>query len=240
MEKVRSIPTERARPGDNICLKERYSMNGGNWIVFDLDGTLNRTDLVSVEAHQQAQREFGVPVRDAEFIISMFGGIARDTFPLLAPGLSEEVYAEYGGRVAELEQELLPQCGRAFDGCAEMLSALRGKGWHTAVCSNASVRYIEAVLQAIRLRPLIDELRPLELHLTKVDTLRLLLKKVEAGRAVMVGDRKYDKEAARENGIPFIGCLYGFAPDEVRDADHAVAHPLEIVEAAERLAESRG
>lgn len=211
-------------------------MNGGNWIVFDLDGTLNRTDLVSVAAHQQAQREFGVPVRDAAFIISMFGGAARDTFPLLAPGLSDEGHRAYNERVAELERERLPEYGRFYDGTDRMLTALREKGWHTAVCSNASARYIDAVLQALRLRPLIDELRPLELHLTKIETLRLLLEKVGPVHAVMVGDRRYDWEAADGNGIPFIGCLYGFAPDEVRGAGRAVEYPIEIVEAAEQMA----
>ncbi|MFT9055700.1 MAG: HAD family hydrolase [Ethanoligenens sp.] len=210
-------------------------MSGGNWIVFDLDGTLNRTDLVSVAAHQQAQREFGVPVRDAAFIISTFGGMAWDTFPLLAPALSDEERMAYTRRVAELEREFLPEKGRHYDGCDRMLQTLHDQGWHTAVCSNATVRYINAVLCALKLRPLIDEVRPLEEHMTKAGTLRLLLEKTCAEKAIMVGDRKYDKEAARENQIPFIGCLYGFAPDEVRDADHTVESPLDIVFAAEEL-----
>lgn len=210
-------------------------MDGGIWIVFDLDGTLNQTDLVSVKAHQQAQREFGVPVRSADFIISTFGERARDSFPLLAPGLSRREHEAYGHRVGDLELELLPQYGRPYDGCADMLGEIRKKGWHTAVCSNASFRYIDGVLRALRLRSLIDELRPLEPELIKVDTLRLLLEKVRAEQAVMVGDRKYDKEAAQENQIPFIGCLYGFAPDEVRNADRVAVQPAEIVSAAEEL-----
>ena len=210
-------------------------MSGGNWIVFDLDGTLNRTDLVSVAAHQQAEREFGVPVRDAVFIISTFGGRAADTFPLLAPGLEKDGFHAYSARVGEIERERLTQYARFYEGTDRMLSALRQKGWHTAVCSNSSERYISAVLDALHLRASIDALRPLEPGLTKVNTLRLLLAKVRAEQAVMVGDRVYDQEAAQANHVPFIGCLYGFCPDEMRRADCAVNTPLEIVDAAERL-----
>lgn len=215
---------------------EEDFVSGENWIVFDLDGTLNRTDLVSVEAHRQTQREFGLPVRDAAFIIATFGGKSYDTYKLLAPGLDESGRAAYDARVAELERERLPVYGRPYDGVAEMLAALRTDGWRTAVCSNATVRYIESVLAALGLRALIDELRPMERTLSKAGTLRLLLEKVRPARAVMVGDRFYDREAARENGVPFIGCLYGFAPKEVEGCAYVVRTPMEIVEAAGGIA----
>ncbi len=210
-------------------------MSGGKWIVFDLDGTLNQTDKVSVEAHRQTEREFGLPVRDEITVISTFGGKWEDMRRILAPGCTDEQTKAYIDRVAELERERLPRFGRAYDGCADMLRTLRANGWHTAVCSNSSVRYITSVLDALHLRELIDELRPSAPELTKEGTLRLLLEKVGAERAIMVGDRHYDREAAKANGIPFIGCLYGFAPEEMKEADRAVSSPREIPAAAAAL-----
>ncbi len=208
---------------------------GENWAIFDLDGTLNQTNLVSVDAHQRVEREMGLPEQSAETIIATFGGRACDTYPLLAPGFSEKQLREYQENVARAERENLPKMGRFYQGCDEMLLSLRNKGWHTAVCSNATERYIECVLDAIRLRSLIDELRPLEDELTKIDTLRLLLQKVQPQTAIMIGDRHYDAQAARENGIPFIGCCYGFAPNEMKTERYHVTKPLEIVEIAEEL-----
>ena len=51
----------------------------------------------------------------------------------------------------------------------------------------------------------------------------------------MVGDRKFDIQAARANGIPFIGCAYGYAPQEIREADLVVKEPAEILPAVETL-----
>lgn len=206
-----------------------------DWVIFDLDGTLNRTELVSVAAHQQAQREFGLPERDDATIVSSFGGRAAETFALLAPGLDAAGLAAYTARVIEIERERLPVYGRAYDGVPAMLAALRAAGRHTAVCSNAVVRYIESVLAALHLHGLIDEIQPLERGLDKAGTLRLLMRRVHPARAVMVGDRFYDRDAARANGLPFIACLYGFAPDELAACEHRARQPLDIVRLTEEI-----
>ena len=51
----------------------------------------------------------------------------------------------------------------------------------------------------------------------------------------MVGDRIFDIQAARANGIPFIGCEYGYAPEEIQDADVVVREAAEIYGAVETL-----
>jgi phosphoglycolate phosphatase len=46
----------------------------------------------------------------------------------------------------------------------------------------------------------------------------------------MIGDRKYDVIAARDNGIRSIAVLWGFgSADELRDADVVCASPAELV-----------
>ena len=45
----------------------------------------------------------------------------------------------------------------------------------------------------------------------------------------MVGDRSYDKEAARYNQIPFVGCKYGYGkPEELSDCKYSVETALEL------------
>lgn len=214
---------------------EVHSLNNSKWVVFDLDGTLNRTDLVSVAAHQQAQKEYGQPVAEPSLIISTFGTKSYDYLALMAPTLTPEQRTLYDHRVASLEREFLKTNGKYYDGCDEMLKNLKNEGYHTAVCSNASSYYITGVLDALRLSGYIDEFQPMRKELSKAGTLKLLLERVCAQQAVMVGDRGLDMEAARENAIPFIGCLYGFAPAEIKAADKTVNKPLEIPAAVREL-----
>ncbi|MEG0693523.1 MAG: HAD family hydrolase, partial [Oscillospiraceae bacterium] len=108
-------------------------------------------------------------------------------------------------------------------------------GYLIAVCSNASERYIRMVLNALNIIDKIDYIQPLLPDLIKDDTLRLLLTREKPEKAVMVGDRVFDKNAARANNIPFIGCMYGFENSEVSDADIAIKTPSEINDAVKML-----
>lgn len=205
------------------------------WVVFDLDGTLNRTDLYAVDAHQQAMRELGYPVLSREAVIAGFGGRSWDYVKVMIPGADEATEQRYLKRVSELETVYMQNSCGPFDGVPEMLARLHEAGYGTAVCSNASLRYISMVLGAIGIADLIDEIQFLEPGLSKAQTLRKLLERVQPAGAVMVGDRCFDQEAAHENGLPFIGCAYGFCPAEMAGADVVVQAPDEIFDAVCRM-----
>ena len=192
-------------------------------IVFDLDGTLNRTELFAVEVHRMLQTEFGWPAQSPEEITAGFG----------AP-------AGFLKREAEVEYDYM-HLAAAYEGCQQMLSDLRENGWETAVCSNSSFRYISMILNATGLMHQIDYIQPLEKGMTeKSQSLHALLERVPHSMAVMVGDTAYDCQAAKACGIPFIGCLYGFRPAEMEaEAKHRVNTPGEIFPLAEELAAAR-
>ena len=44
----------------------------------------------------------------------------------------------------------------------------------------------------------------------------------------MVGDTLYDKKAADDNGIPFIGCRYGYRPAEMEGLPYVADTPADI------------
>ncbi|WP_085833165.1 HAD family hydrolase [Clostridium merdae] len=204
-------------------------------IVFDLDGTLHRTEVFAVKIHQLVQEEFGYPVQSSEFIQSTFGMPSQEYLPALLPGSNEEIQRNYVQRVVELENDYL-YLAEAYSGSAEMLERLRADGWVTAVCSNSSTRYISSVLKAIGLDELIDEIQPLEADLhSKDESLARLLARLQPKKALMVGDTIFDLDAARKNNLPFIGCLYGFRPAEMATADRKVENAGEIFAAAQEL-----
>ena len=69
----------------------------------------------------------------------------------------------------------------------------------------------------------------------KTQTLALLLNRIKPTKAVMVGDRVFDKEAAFENKIPFIGCGYGYNTQEMQGSDIIVSHANQLYDAVVKL-----
>ncbi len=203
-------------------------MSNQKLVVFDLDGTLNRTELYAVPATKKALAELGIFDRTDEDIIRGFGARAQESVAALTGSSDPNAIAAYLKRYSQLEQEFLQHAAGSYDGVPEMLQTLKTEGYTTAICSNSSERYIRMVLTALDILPLIDRIQPLMPDMQKEDTLGLLLKREAPSAAVMVGDRIYDKIAARANKIPFIGCLYGFCSDEVADADAPVASARDI------------
>ncbi|WP_040197851.1 HAD family hydrolase [Candidatus Soleaferrea massiliensis] len=206
-----------------------------NLVVFDLDGTLNRTDLYAVRAHTEALRQYGVTHLSEEEIKSFFGGPAENFCRHVFPDMDDKQVRGYLDVVAAFENEYIKEYRASFDGVPELLDRLHTDGYLLAVCSNASLRYITLVLTELGLIRKIDHIQNIVPGLAKTETLAMLLEKVRPDNAVMVGDRHFDLEAAKANHLPFIGCLYGFAPEEMRQADIAVERAGDIYDAVRKL-----
>lgn len=204
-------------------------------VVFDLDGTLNKTELYAVPAHKKTLADYQIFDKSDELIISTFGARAHDCIHLLLGECDEQKANEYLKKYTAYEIETIKESAGEFEGVSEMLDKLKQNGYSTAVCSNASERYIRMVLEALNIIDKIDYIQPLLPNLIKDDTLRLLLEKVAPEKAVMVGDRVYDKNAAKANNLPFIGCMYGFNANEIADASIPVTSATEIYDAVEKL-----
>ncbi|HBQ46299.1 MAG TPA: HAD family hydrolase [Ruminococcaceae bacterium] len=203
--------------------------------VFDVDGTLNETERYAVRAYRETLLAVGRPAPPDARILALFGEPPQRIEDVLLRGCGPQVRGEFARLIVKKESELMRKYGKAYDGTAEMLRELRQKGIRTAVCSNTTAEHIRSVLSAIRLTDLIDYSQPLEGGGTKTDSLRCLLKKTRPEAACMVGDRRFDKKAARDNGIPFVGCLYGYGRDEVLDADFVADSPREVLRGVLRL-----
>ena len=203
--------------------------------VFDLDGTLNRTDLYSVPAHLKALAERGIHNITPEQIISTFGERASDYVQKLVGNVTDEEARSYLDAVAKYELEFIYNKGKPYDGVLDSLKKLKENGYYTAICSNSSRRYITMVLNALGLMPYIDFIQDLQPNMTKVQTLALLLDKEKPDKAVMVGDRVFDVEAGHKNNLKVIGCLYGFNPDELKDADVKIESAGDIYTAVVQL-----
>lgn len=204
-------------------------------IIFDLDGTLNCTELHAVDAQQEAMRKMGLSPATPELIISTFGAPSSEYTKILVPTLQGEEVRRYLDYTIEFDEYYLKKNGRPYSGVTEMLSALKKLGMQTAVCSNSSVRYISCVLSTLKIDSYIDYIQPRIKPYDKNYSLSCLLKEVPHTIAVMVGDTKYDMQAAEENEIPFIGCLYGYGKLDMQKAVFQAETPLEILDMVKQI-----
>ncbi len=203
-------------------------------VVFDLDGTLNQAHLFTLKSHREALREFGVTDMSDEALMATLGNQYAFYRSDILPGRSEEEYARYWKLQQEREAVNRATDHAAYPGVIEMLSALKDGGYFTAICTNAHPDYGHEIATLLGFHHLIDYVQGIVPGHSKVASLRKLLADTKA-KTVMVGDRIFDLQAARENNVPFIGCLYGYNPAEMETADIQVNAPLDIVPAVEQL-----
>lgn len=204
---------------------------GKKLVVFDLDGTLNRTECFALPAILDALRDYGITSFTEEDIKKTFGARDEDTIKLFFGNKAEEMNDIFWNKVDEYSKTRYADCYKPYYGVIEVLARLKYNGYLTAVCSNAELDYIQFVTNKLGIYGYIDYFQPLIKGKTKKDTLKMLLHKVKPKKAVMVGDRYFDMEAARYNKIPFVGCSYGFAKEgELDGADAIIDEPIEIIE----------
>lgn len=199
-----------------------------NLIVFDLDGTLSQSNLFSLPAIQDTQKALGYEPTDYDTLLHMYGAPFNEFLEVIFPGANEDIVPKYKEQVAISERKF-KDLAKGFDGIKEMLKSLKSAGYYTAVCSNSNIEYITFVLESINIIEHIDYIQQLEETMkSKSESLNKLISKVHADNTIMIGDTSYDYLAAKDNNVDFIGCLYGFRPEEMATVEYSVEHPDEI------------
>lgn len=110
-----------------------------------------------------------------------------------------------------------------------------------AICSNASKWELDVILRKLEVNDYFDVIQGVTEKNNKKYSLEELLLREKPELAVMVGDRSYDKEAARYNQIPFVGCKYGYGkPEELSDCKYSVETALELSGIIDEIISARG
>ena len=205
-------------------------------VVFDLDGTLNRTECYAVPAMLEALQNFGIHSFTSRDIEKTFGAKDEDTNKLFFGERADELGQLYWKQVDHYCKTKYADSYRSYSGVKRLLKSLKEQGCITAICSNADLDYIELVSKKLEIAGFIDHNQAIQENMTKNDTLKMLLDRVSPQKAVMVGDRYFDMMAAHSNRIPFIACNYGFSDyEELKGADYRVDSPIEILEIVGRV-----
>ncbi len=207
-------------------------------LLFDVDGTL----LDSNDAHARAwvaalaETGYAVPFERVRPLIGMGGD---KLLPELVPGASDDT--EPGKTILRRRLEIFKQRElpgiRPTGGARELLEAVRARGWSVVVATSAKQAELDDLLARGDLGPLVDvastsddaqESKP------DPDIIDAALRKakVAARDAVMIGDTKYDVEAAHKARVPCVALLCGGNdPATLREAEATYSDPAELVDA---------
>ncbi len=175
-------------------------------VLFDMDGVLVKSDEVWFRAVEEAGVRFrGRAVTREEFFPTFGQGTAADVevFGLNTTRAAlDAFYVESFVRHLD-EMWVNPQA-------APLLRALREKGLKTALVTNTVGPLAARILEVAKLTGFFDSLATADrVRESKPapDLLQLALKElgVSADDARMVGDSRYDREAAAAAGVRFIG-----------------------------------
>jgi len=216
-----------------------YEMKAGvnvKAVLFDLDGTLFRTEEVGVPAFQETFRIlknegiFQGDVPSAEKIQSVFGMTHEEIWQTLLPNADDRLKSKADQLMLDKEIQLFREGrGKLYPGVEETLNQLAETGYSLFIASNGSGPYVRTALETQGLIHLFKGIYTAgEYHTkTKVDLVKICKEENGIIEGFMVGDRSSDMRAGKENGLVTIGCRYvGFAQfgrqAELADAHHII------------------
>ncbi|RLE38493.1 hypothetical protein DRJ12_01480 [Candidatus Acetothermia bacterium] len=206
-------------------------------LIFDLDGTLYRSESSFLPTMQRVYAEFGVtPPPDRE-IMGMVGETFDRFLDWLIPqgfGLSKDELAKV---IASYEDTAIRERGELFPEACETLTVLRRRGYILSICTNGDPRYAHTLLEGFGIRHLFDAIMTNEDdRSTKPEMVRALLKEFRPDRAFVIGDRYHDVEAGRANRCTVIAAAYGYGKEEeFAGADYRIESLSELPPLLDRI-----
>ncbi|WP_432541933.1 HAD family hydrolase [Kineococcus sp. SYSU DK002] len=189
--------------------------------VLDVDGTLVDTNYQHALAWFRAFRRFDLtlPVWRIHRAIGMGGD-------QLVPAVAGEGFeAEHGDAARDAwVEEFDPLIGevRPFDGAADLLRELGGRGWTVVLASSGKQQHVETYLDLLGARDLVagwTTSDDAEATKPAPDLLQVALERVSGKAGVLLGDSTWDCEAAGNAGMRSVAVRTGgFSVEELTGA----------------------
>lgn len=211
------------------------------YLLFDLDGTLTDPKIGITTCVQYALKSFGIEEPDLDKLEPFIGPPLKDSFMefyQLDETQAEEAIAKYRERfqsVGMFENKVYP-------GIKKLLRRCKRKGAVLAVASSKPEIFVKKILEHFHLAQYFDVIVGSELDGRKTakeevvyEALHQLFPKgdIDYDNTVMIGDRKFDIQGAKDNKVVSVGVSYGYGSfEELREA-----HADYIVRTVEELEE---
>ncbi len=211
------------------------------YILFDLDGTLTDPKVGICTCAQYALKEFGIEEPDLDKLEPFIGPPLKDSF-MKYYGLS----AEQAEAAIEKYRERFAVTGKfeneVYAGIPELLKDLKDYGYQLAVASSKPECFVKDILVHFNIARYFDVMVGSELDGSRVDKAEVIQEALnrlfhyrafQKDQIIMVGDRKFDIEGAKEIGVTSIAVGYGYgSAKELKSArPNYVANTVEALRA---------
>lgn len=189
-------------------------------VIFDLDGTIYKSESTYVPAIQNALNDFGLPSLVPEEILPFLRYNAQEYSEKILGSDDADRIEEFRKKVRQYELRDIPVIGALFPGVVEILDELRSLGCEMAICTNAENNYLDAVVDKTGIRQYFRALLGNDSGRPKADLVRELLAATghSSKQCVVVGDSDSDQNAALHNGVAFIEAAWGYGNDTIENA----------------------
>jgi phosphoglycolate phosphatase len=195
-------------------------------IIFDLDGTLVNTANVTMPAFENVisylkEKNMIKDIPDKKEIMKYIGYPIDQIFSNLYNS-NDKFLIDESVRLLDHYEEIAIEENKNifFDGVFEVLNYLKEKNYNIMILSNCNTAYLNSILNK-GIRNYID--KPYCSEMFNWQDKEIVMKKIvdldKKEEYVMIGDRKHDIKAAKDNGIKSIGCDYGYGEHEIKSAN---------------------
>ncbi len=201
-------------------------------IIFDLDGTISDPSEGIAKCVNHALERYGYEPVDPGRVAPLIGPPLTEIFEELLGTVDDDrmlgLVAAYRERYAETgyRENVL------YDGIRETVVALAASGYRMGICTSKRADYAAKIVDMFGLSACFEFVDGGDIHIKKYMQLeRLVADGLDAGRAVMIGDRAVDIDAGKRNGLSTVAVHWGFgAPEELAsaNADYSVQTPGEL------------
>ena len=205
-------------------------------LFFDLDGTLTDPQEGITGCIRFAMQQLRTEAPAQDQLTWCIGPPLRESFVELVgehrADAAVEFYRQRFATIGLYENEL-------YSGIPQLLDELCSRGYLLFVASSKPRVFVERILQHFDLDRYFSAIYGSELDGRLQDKSELLEfaladQKLQGSDCVMIGDRHHDALGAANNGMDFIGVLYGFGSAEEFSANgfrRWVERPLELIAA---------
>lgn len=200
------------------------------YVFFDLDGTLTQSEFGIIESIKYSIEKMGFPVQEDAAYRPFIGPALYDSYQEYA-GMTPEQAIEATAYYREFYTREAYKNSPVYAGIRECLTKLKEAGKKVYVATAKPQEMAEAVVDHHGLTPFFEKIygsNIQEKSPTKAELLKNLChaEGIDAKDAVMIGDRKYDMDAGRANGIDTIGVLFGYG-DRAELEEHGATYLVE-------------
>ena len=206
-------------------------------VIFDMDGTLFRTDLIlGISLEDTFEDLRGRGEWEGETPLALYRSIMGAPLPKVWETLLPQHSAEARARVdayflERLVDNIRQGRGALYPHVEEVLRSLVEQQYALYIASNGLVQYLSAIVQYFGLDRWVTETFSIERieSLNESDLVAHIVAKHGITSGAVVGDRLSDIAAAKHNGLVAIGCRFDFAqPEELAQAHVVIDDLLEL------------